>query len=294
MVECQEHYLDVGGVTLCWFEWGQKRKGEDSILLVHATGFHARCWDKTVAGLGDRHVIAIDQRGHGRSDNTPFDKWDQFGADLAGFITQLGLSNLVGVGHSMGGFALALAASQLKDVFSQLILFDPVVMDPAMYTGEVARNTGMPIDSIGHPVARRRNSFSGPDEMFDALRPKGGYGIWQEAVMRDYCQYGLLPAEEGEGYQLACPPEFEASVYMGSSGTNIYEAIAEVKVPVFIVRAKGRKPDQVEMDFSLSPTWEHLATRFPQGHDNYRPDLSHYIPMQDPEFAARYILTQNN
>ena len=98
MVECQEHYLDVGGVTLCWFEWGQKREGEDSILLVHATGFHARCWDKTVAGLGDRHVIAIDQRGHGRSDNTPFDKWDQFGTDLVGFITQLGLSNLVGVG----------------------------------------------------------------------------------------------------------------------------------------------------------------------------------------------------
>ena len=106
MVECQEHYLDVGGVTLCWFEWGKKRKGEDSILLVHATGFHARCWDKTVAGLGGRHVIAIDQRGHGRSDNTPFDKWDQFGADLAGLLRSwvcliwLGLDILWVVSHS--------------------------------------------------------------------------------------------------------------------------------------------------------------------------------------------------
>ena len=293
MGRCQEHYLNVGGVNLCWFEWGEKQEGEETILLVHATGFHARCWDQTIAQLGDRHIIAIDQRGHGRSEAIPFDTWDQFGTDLVSFVTELGLSNLIGVGHSMGGFALALAASKLPNCFSRLVLFDPVILDPTLYAGDDDHIANIRDGDGGHPVARRRNKFDSAEVMFDALRPKGGYGLWQESVMRDYCQFGLLPSEEG-GYELACPPEFEASVYMGSSGVDIYHNISTLQIPVYIVRAKMREPDQTTMDFSLSPTWEHLAEKFPDGHDNYRPDLSHYIPMQDPEFAARYILRQEN
>lgn len=291
---CQEYYVNVGGVKFCWFEWGTKREGQETILLVHATGFHARCWDQTIASLGDRHIIAIDQRGHGRSEAIQYDKWDQFGFDLVGFIQALGLKNLVGVGHSMGGFSVVMAAGELKDCFNRLILLDPVILDPAQYASDVDHIADIRDDMGRHPVAKRRNRFSGPEEMFEALRPKGGYKFWQEAVMRDYCLHGLLPSADGEGYVLACPPEFEASVYMGSSGTDIYDYVAKVEVPVYIVRAKTREPDQTTMDFSLSPTWERLAEKFVDGHDNYRPDLTHYIPMQDPEYTARYIMSQEN
>ena len=291
---CQEHYINIDGVKFCWFEWGTKREGEETILLIHATGFHARCWDQTIARLGDRHIIALDQRGHGRSDATPYDKWDQFGFDLIGIIKELGLKNLVGVGHSMGGFSVVMAAGVLEDCFTRLILLDPVILDPAQYASDVDHIADIR-DGMGrHPVAKRRNLFSGPEEMFDALRPKGGYTFWQEAVMRDYCQHGLLPAADGDGYVLACPPEFEASVYVGSSGTDIYDCVTKVQAPVYIVRAKMRKPGQTTMDFSLSPTWERLAEKFSDGHDNYRPDLTHYMPMQDPDFTARYILSQEN
>ena len=51
------------GVELCWFEWGQAKADEDSILLVHATGFHARCWDQTVSYMPNRHIVAL---GFGR------------------------------------------------------------------------------------------------------------------------------------------------------------------------------------------------------------------------------------
>jgi len=294
MRECREQYVNVGGVNLCWFEWGEKRNDEETILLVHATGFHARCWDQTVAGLGDRHVIALDMRGHGRSDAIAFESWHQFGDDLAGFVRQLGLTNLIGVGHSMGGFSVALAAAQLPTSFTRLILLDPVILDPLQYAS-AGDNIADIRDAMGrHPVAKRRNSFSGPEEMYDVLRPKGGYVVWQEAVMRDYCTFGLLPADHGEGYVLACPPEFEASIYMGSSETDIYDAVMKIQIPVFIVRAKKREADKGTMDFSLSPTWEHLASKFQQGTDHYRPDLTHYIPMQDPEFTARFILSQED
>ena len=43
------------------------------------------------------------------------------------------------------------------------------------------------------------------------------------------------------------------------------------------------------MDFSLSPTWPELATRFPRGRDVYLPHLTHFIPMQDPALVARFV-----
>ena len=38
-----EHRGTFNGTDLCWFEWGEPKAGETSLLLAHATGFHARC-----------------------------------------------------------------------------------------------------------------------------------------------------------------------------------------------------------------------------------------------------------
>ena len=42
-----EASVTVNGVSLTYFEWGRGSAG-DPILLAHATGFHARCWDQVV------------------------------------------------------------------------------------------------------------------------------------------------------------------------------------------------------------------------------------------------------
>ena len=60
----RERRVAVNGIELTIFEWhaASARRG-DPILLAHATGFHARCWDRVVAHLGTRYVVAVDQRG---------------------------------------------------------------------------------------------------------------------------------------------------------------------------------------------------------------------------------------
>ena len=44
------------------------------------------------------------------------------------------------------------------------------------------------------------------------------------------------------------------------------------------------------MDFGSSPTWEHLGSEFNACNDVFLPELTHFIPMQDPVLVARYIL----
>ena len=284
MRDCSEHYVNVNGVDLCWFEWGEQFRTAGTVLLVHATGFHARCWDQTVASLGDRHVIAVDMRGHGRSSKQPPYTWDVFGRDLAAFVEELDLNQVVGAGHSMGGHSLCQATAAAPSRFRRLVLVDPVILSPEAYDAFV------PMSGEDHPVSRRRNQFDDPQAMFDNLQGKGSYGLWQEQVLHDYCEYGLLPNPDGPGYILACPPLVEATIYTGSAGTRIFELLARIDMPVTILRAEPRDQSHSQMDFSKSPTWPDLAGQFSQGKDVYLPELTHFIPMQAPDLVARYIV----
>jgi pimeloyl-ACP methyl ester carboxylesterase len=91
-----EHRVTGAGVTLAVYEWHPHVRGRGAtIFLAHATGFHSRCWDQVMAQLGERHVVAVDQRGHGRSAEAMPVHWGQFGADLAAVLRALALRDAV-------------------------------------------------------------------------------------------------------------------------------------------------------------------------------------------------------
>lgn len=287
MAEPLEKQIQLNGVKLTVFEWGEKQ--QQTVLLVHATGFHARCWDQVIRNLGDHHAIAVDMRGHGRSEKTGPYSWDVFGEDITELVEAMDLSGLVGVGHSMGGHSVTQAAANQPDRFQGLVLVDPVIMSPEVYAAQQDYTEQQ--ESQLHPVSRRRNSFSDADEMFYHMENRGSYAIWNQQVLRDYCDYGILPNPDGGDYGLACPPEIEAAIYMGSSGRDIYDKIDTISIPVKVLRARQRTGERnhQQMDFSTSPTWSGLAERFQHGEDIPLPELTHFIPMQDPQLVADHI-----
>ncbi|MEZ5559486.1 MAG: alpha/beta hydrolase [Pseudomonadales bacterium] len=284
----REHRFHTSELGLCYFEWGQP--DAPPVLLLHATGFHARCWDQTVAALPEGYrVVAVDMRGHGRSDKRPPYEWPSFARDIVELVQALDLRDAVGVGHSMGGHCLTQVAARLPGAFQRLLLVDPVIVDPESYG---SRRHGGFATAEDHPVARRRALWRSPEEMIERFRDRHPFSLWQPQVLEDYCRHGLLPhAGPEDGYELACPPVVEASIYMGSAATDIYDLIPTIDIPVVVLRAPGRTPEEAEvMDFSKSPTWPGLAARFPHGRDVYLPQHSHFIPMQDPALVARFIV----
>lgn len=297
----RERRVAVNDIELCCFEWGTPRasaeRNQGSLLLVHATGFHARCWDQVVASVlqrqPHRHVVAVDSRGHGRSDKIgPFD-WDVFGEDLSQFVDALDLHQVVGVGHSMGGHCVTQAAAHFPDRFERLVLVDPVIMSPESYS---ARASFMGATSPAeHPTAKRRNHWRDADEMFERFRDRVPFAAWQPQVLKDYCDWGVLPDPSGKGFNLACPPQVEASVYLGSARWDIFAAIERIEIPVTVLRARPRAAESAGiMDFSSSPTWPELAKRFKKGQDLFMPERSHFIPMEDPALVASLILDEHS
>jgi pimeloyl-ACP methyl ester carboxylesterase len=271
--------LNVNGNNLAIWE----RPGTDpAVLFFHGAGFHACCWNEVIARIPGRRCIAVDARGHGQSAKPEAAyKWREFGQDAAAVARLLGLVGATGVGHSLGGHAVTLAAAIQPEAFSELVLIDPVVWPPTSYGGKRLE--------FSH-VARRRNNWHSWIDLFYRLKDRHPFDRWHRKVLLDYCEYGLIPRPSGNGYELACPPAVEAAIYQHSMDeeSNIYPEIQRIQASVTVVRC-GRFSREIG-GFSSSPTANDLASRFRHAIDLYLADQSHFLPMEAPHITADIIL----
>lgn len=290
------------GERLCYFEWGVPTAGKPSILFLHATGFHARIWDRVIAHLpADSHIIAPDLRGHGRSfQPDSLAQWDLIAADIVDFIDWLDVPPLYGIGHSMGGFCIAYVAAQRPQHFARALLIDPVILDSQSYImGRTDAISPSTIQPHRHPIARRRNRWNNVAAMISYFRERPPYAAWDSKILADYCTYGLTAVakgdkdtgEKGEGMELACPPMLEASVYLGVLQYDPYPLLDKVVCPLLVLRAQSGDRNG-PLDFRNSPTLPELAGYFPNGRDSQWSNVSHFIPMEAPARLAELIVAE--
>jgi len=269
--------ISANGHQLAVWDW----PGDDPpFLFAHATGFHGRCWDRIIRMFPGRHSIAIDARGHGRSSKPePPCRWRDFGHDLAAVAERLNVRSAVGIGHSSGGHMTVQAAALRPETYAALLLLDPTIYPRDEY------GTAGPDGSF---TLRRRERWDSADEMFERFRSRHPFNLWQPGILRDYCDYGILP--DGSGYLLACPPPVEASIYETSKtpDSDLYPEIAAIRQAVVVMRG-GVVRVPGTFDLAASPTAPDLASKFAQGRDILLPGCSHYIPMEVPDRVAEEI-----
>lgn len=274
-------YVDIDGIELAYWDW----PGDGiPVVLAHGIGLHGRVWDTVIDALPPAtHVIAFDLRGHGRSQSGPAPDdghvwWSDLGIDVAEALRRLDVSPALGVGHSMGGHAMVFAAQHAPERFGAVLLMDPTIGDPQ-------RPSRPPAPRMEpHPVSRRRAIWDSPEQMIERFRTRAPFDAWDPSVLRDYCVYGLI--DEGAQYRLACAPAFEAMVW-GSASPRIHEAIASIRQPVRIVRAREARSGDGD-GFSPTQTWPGTATLFAEAIDQPL-DRGHFFPAESPGLAAELI-----
>src|ERR1700679_1527705 len=252
--------LDVGEVRLGAWHW---RGDGPTVVFTHAAGFHSRVWDETIKHLEGFDCWALDMRGHGQSDKPePPYFWNNFVEDTARAVELLNIKNALGVGHSMGGHSIAGAAAKASDRFAALMRIDPIILEPGVY--EVPAR-------IGHTVSHRRNEWTSAEQMFDRFKNIKPFVTWNRQVLRDYCQFGLVANEAGNGFVLACPPHVEQSIYdhANHASANIHAAIRALTIPVEVLTPGS--PEKI-----VAPD---LEKYFSRGYKTALPDQSHFIPM---------------
>jgi pimeloyl-ACP methyl ester carboxylesterase len=115
--------LDRDGVHLGGVDFGGDGP---AALLLHGLAGHAGEWTATARWLTGRcRVVALDARGHGRSERQPLDvSREAHVGDAAFAIESLGLAPAIVVGQSLGGQTALLLAADRPDLVRGLVLAD--------------------------------------------------------------------------------------------------------------------------------------------------------------------------
>jgi pimeloyl-ACP methyl ester carboxylesterase len=165
--------------------------------------------------MADYRIVSLPPRALWVGEHQPPEtrSWRNLADDLLAGMEQYSLRQVVGVGHSFGAVASALAAIRQPERFRALVLLDPTILPPFwIFAVQLSRLAG-----IDHPLTkgalRRRRHFESVDEAFTYFRGKRLFGNWSDDVLRLYAESMLRPSANGSGMELAWTPEWEAHYY---------------------------------------------------------------------------------
>ena len=99
--------------------------GGAPLLALHGHFGRGRGWAELIEALAPAwRVVALDQRGHGRSDRAPDYSREGYVADAAAVVEALGLAPAVVLGHSLGGVNAYQLAARRPGLVRALVVVD--------------------------------------------------------------------------------------------------------------------------------------------------------------------------
>lgn len=270
---------------------GYYRAGAENakrIHLLHGTGFSAM----TLAAMASKlpcnwSIWLTDVPGHGHSTQptTNMPNWQKMANTVADAIyRQANVKEdgpLIGVGHSMGGVLTLLAAAKYPDLFSKIILLDPVLFQTEMIIAQqLMRATGVWRQrALVKSVANRTAKWPSLKAMTDDIASKAFYKAWHPQVIHDYCQFSTNVNSE-RSVSLSCTPSWEASIF-GSYPKGLWHAVHHIAMPVEILIANKTYffiPKAVKRAAKVNKSiqWQTFGQH-------------HCFPMEQPQETAKAI-----
>lgn len=201
------------------------------------------------------------------------------------------LTGVIGIGHSFGGIATALAALEEPDRFRALILLDPTILTRQILNAfKLMRDN----DTIGDdfPLAarasRRQSRFASRQAAYDYFRPRGIFRDWDESALQAYIRDGLVL--DGDGVKLAWSPEWEA-YYFKTGYTQTWEMLPKLDglLPTLILRGGDSDTYVAESASEVSRLLPHVTQTDIPGHGHMFPQSA---PAETGSIIADWLAQQ--
>lgn len=269
----------LDGVIVAMHDFG----GQGSpVLLSHATGFHAHCWEPMAEILSaNHHVMGFDHRGFGDAESVDpaTIEWQQYGDDALAAARYLSAQHagqpIIGVGHSMGGASLLMAALREPQLFSALFVFEPIVFPP-MPDGD---------DRVPSPLAggarKRRSSFASFDAALENFTAKPPMASFHPQAREAYVRHGFKPTAQGE-VELKCLPEHEARTYETGGTHSTWGDLSGISTRVWVLSGAPAL-------FQPSSFAVKVAESIPGATYVQYDEMGHFGPLEHPAQIASLV-----
>jgi pimeloyl-ACP methyl ester carboxylesterase len=243
-----------------------------NLLFLHATGMHGRMWDPVIELLADFRCVAVDARGHGRSDLGDSMEWSSSARDIETVIDRFDLHGSSVVGHSFGGCLAMILEVTNPGLFERAWLYEPIIASADL------GNFGGAENPMANAARRRREVFESTDAAFERYMSKPPFASCNPDSIRAYVEHGFEEIEGG--VRLRCRAETEARTFEAST-TTVFERLGSVATDVVVVGSGDGGPPAVFVD--------RLVATLPNSTLERWADRTHFGPLEDPARAAQSI-----
>lgn len=265
-----------------YIKWSE---GGELIHFAHANGFPPACYQPLLAGLAnDYEVWSMLQRPLWKNEEpTSFKSWQTLADDLIEFLDAHQLKNIIGIGHSMGGIATAVAAAKRPDLFKKVVLLDPVLGEPKMYLFSRL----MPMQWRKHliPIAKialkRRDQWPDKSTVYASWRKKRIFAKIPDVHFSSFLDGAVYEKADGQ-IGLTYSKEWETRIYC--TVTNGWPYLAQLQQPTLAVKAAGS-------NLLYPKIWEKWKRIQPRADFKIVANTSHLLPLERPTELINLIRT---
>lgn len=270
----------AGGVRLAAWEFADQPKAGGGarvshgpgVLLLHGLMGRGAHWARTARWLATRHrAVALDQRGHGRSEKPadgPFDR-GTYVADAAAAVEQLGLAPVTLIGHSMGALTAWQLAARRPDLVAALVICDmrASALGSASQAEWAQWFSSWPLPFA--TLADVRKWFGEDDPRLERPNPARG----------DF--FAEIMAERSDGWR----PVFSRRQMLKARATWVHDAhweeLALVQCPTLVVRGLDGELGRAEA--------QEMVRVLPRGEYAEVTDAGHLVHYDQPEGWRRAV-----
>ena len=245
------------GAHLFIEEVGSKTKR--GIVFVHGSALRTDLWHYQFPGIGGHRLVFYDLRGHGVSQPKGSAEFtiETLADDLLAVIEDSGLSEVIVVGHSIGGMIALdlchrhpeLVGSRIKGLFLANTTYRPAFETIAggAALSHVERFTRRPFDALGSQherLDRLRRIIRPTDTVFMAVS-LAGFGPNGSAKQIDFT-YDML---------VETPTDVIFDLMKSYRSFDVRDVLGEITIPVFVV---GGTKDRLTVGDASEYLAEHL------------------------------------
>lgn len=265
------------------------RAGGVRLLLAHGNGFatdgYFPYW---VHLLSDFDVLVFDFRNHGQNIPVvpPHHTYEQLVSDLERVLQdvklRLGDKPTAGIFHSMSGRTAMKHAIEVGWRWDALVLVDPPNMPPP---GHPAYDAMAAFEKRLTAWARaRRRRFVAIEELAEEYRQSRAASRWVPGAHQLMARSVLRKSPDGDGYELVCDPENEATIYAQAMTLNLWPSAKEFGGPVKLI---GCDPNV--RGSTTGPANQALGAE--GGYDySFVADSGHLLQIEKPQECIRLTL----
>ncbi len=278
----QDQYINVNGNQIHYLDWGGDGP---TCVMFHGAGMCGGVWEPIAQRLAGRiHCIAPDLRSHGKSTASIVPvSWDLLAEDVAGFVNALDAESVIVVAHSFGAGAALLASQLMPDRVAGGYFVEPTLLAQLAQIPEDRERAKL----VRQGVRNKRSVFRSHQEMFDAIKGRGGFKFVTDDLLWAYVNHGTQERPDGS-VELRCSPETEAAFFEAQADSiSTWPSLAQIAYPVTLVYSEAR--------YNSTQAWkqhEPIVRRF-EGLVQTRFQIApgtHNTVMEHPDVHVRMIL----